>query len=89
MKPRAGTSVLRLAVPLRVLLQRFTFLFLVIGAFSLMMLGKAETVPVERVTVAVVDFVEPIMDTLSRPAATIDAAVQRVRELVKALAGRG
>jgi len=81
-KPRAGTSVLRLAVPLRVLLQRFTFLFLVIGAFALMMLGKAETVPVERVTVAVVDFVAPIMDTLSRPAATIDAAVQRVRELV-------
>ena len=48
MKYRAG-SVLRLAAPFRALTQRSAFLFLIFAAFGLMILGKAETLLIERV----------------------------------------
>jgi len=73
---------LRLAAPLKVLAQRFAFLFLVLSAFALMLLGKADTVLVERVSATVVDVVAPIMDVLSRPVSTINETIDRVRELV-------
>ena len=73
---------MRLAVPLKVLVQRFAFLLLVLSAFALMLLGKAETAMVERVSAAIVDVMAPIMDVLSRPVATINKAVGSVRDLV-------
>ncbi len=82
MKYRAG-SVLRLAVPIRALTQRFAFLFLIVAAFTLMMLGKAETVLVERVRTGVVDVVAPIMDLLSRPTATVAEIVDETRHLAE------
>lgn len=81
MKPRARSSVLRAAAPFRAYAQRFAFLILVFAAFGLMLLGKAETLVVERVSTSVVDFVAPIMDVLSRPAASLNQAVETVREL--------
>ena len=80
MKFRAG-SVLRLAVPFRALTQRFAFLFLLLAAFGLMMLDKAETLMIERVRTSVVDVVAPIMDVLSRPAAKVTAIVDDMRHL--------
>lgn len=74
---------MRLAVPLRALTQRFAFLFLIMTAFGLMLLGKAETVLVERVRTGVVDVVAPILDVLSRPAATVAEAVENVRQLTE------
>lgn len=82
MKYRAG-SVLRLAVPVRALTQRFAFLFLILAAFGLMMLGKAETLLVERVRAGVVDVVAPIMDVMSRPAAKIAEFVHDMRNLTE------
>lgn len=82
MKPRASLPLLRLAVPLKVLVQRFAFMLLVLSAFALMLLGKAETALVERISVAVVDVTAPIMDVLSRPVATINKTVESVRNLV-------
>ena len=41
-------SVHRIAAPVRGLAQRFAFLGLVLAAFGLMMLGKADMVLVER-----------------------------------------
>lgn len=63
------------------LIQRFTILFFVIAAFALMMLGKADAVLVERTRTAIADFAAPILDALSRPAATLDEMVAQVREL--------
>ncbi len=80
--PRAGLPLLRLAVPLKVLFQRFAFLLLVLSAFALMLLSKAETALVERISVTVVDVVAPIMDVMSRPVATINEAVESVREMI-------
>ncbi len=82
MKYRAG-SVLRLAVPFRALTQRFAFLFLILAAFGLMMLGKAETLLIERVRTGVIDVVAPIMDVLSRPAAKVAEFAEDMRHLTE------
>ena len=80
MKYRPG-SVVRLAVPIRALSQRFAFVLMIVVAFGLMLLGKAETVLVERIRAGVVDFVAPIMSLLSRPAATVNDAIEDINEL--------
>ncbi len=70
-----------MAVPFKVLAQRFALLLLLLAAVGLMLVGQAKTVVVDRVSAAVVDIVAPIMDVMSRPAATISQAVDSVREL--------
>ena len=81
MKQRSGPSVLRLAVPIKVLIQRFAFLFLILAAFGLMLLSKAETTAIEKVSNIVVDIFAPLMDGLSQPAAAISDVVYAVRQL--------
>ena len=81
MRYRAG-SVVRLAAPLKVLVQRFAFLLLVASAFALMMLGKGDALIVERFRAGVVDLVAPAMEVLSRPAATVAAVVDETEELI-------
>lgn len=66
---------------LKGLVQRFTFLSFIIAAFALMMLGKADSVLVERSRAAIADFAAPILDALSRPAATVDDFIGQVQEL--------
>lgn len=80
MKYRPG-SVDGLAVPFRALSQRFAFILLILAAFGLMLLGKAETVLVERLRAGVVDFVAPIMNIMARPAATVSDAIDDINEL--------
>lgn len=80
MKQRKG-SVLRLTTPIKVLVQRFAFLALIAATFALMMLGKADVVVLERLRSIAVDAVTPILDGLSRPAATISDLANRVREI--------
>lgn len=80
MKHRAR-SVLGLAMPVRATTQRFAFLFLVLAAFGLMLLGKADTVLVERVRAGIIDVVAPIMDVLSQPAATVAEVVESGQEM--------
>lgn len=68
---------------LKGLLQRFTFLSLVLAAFALMLLGKAETLVVERTRTAIADVAAPILDALSRPAASVDNFIDQVKELLQ------
>ncbi|MEK7838361.1 MAG: rod shape-determining protein MreC, partial [candidate division NC10 bacterium] len=68
---------------MRGLLHRFAYLGLVAGAFALMMLGKVDALLMDRLRVHVVDAVAPIMDALSRPAAAIDNAIVKGRELAR------
>lgn len=77
MKHRAE-SVAKVTVPVRALLNRFALLFLIIAAFAIMLLGKADTLVVERARSSVVDVVAPVMDALSRPIATVSEGVDRV-----------
>lgn len=77
MKHRAE-SVAKVTMPIRALLNRFALLFLIIAAFAIMLLGKADTLVVERARSGVVDVVAPVMDALSRPIATVSEGVDRV-----------
>lgn len=81
MKYRAG-PVIRLAVPLRALTQRFAFLFLIVAAFALMLLGKAENVMMERLRAGILDVVAPILDIASNPVVTVAEAIENVRRLI-------
>jgi rod shape-determining protein MreC len=71
-------SVTKVTVPIRALLNRFALLFLIIAAFAIMLLGKADTLVVERARSSVIDVVAPVMGALSRPIATVSEGVDRV-----------
>ncbi|WP_245593533.1 rod shape-determining protein MreC [Azospirillum halopraeferens] len=72
---------MRLAAPLRALAQRFSFLLLVLVSVALMMTGKVDAVLVDNLRSRVTDAFAPILDALSRPAATAARAVESVVEI--------
>lgn len=80
MKPNQK-PLLRVAAPLRVLAQRFAYLGLVVLSFMAMMIGKADTVVVESMRGVVTDAVTPILNLISRPAATIADTINQAQEL--------
>lgn len=83
MKSRANGSVLRLAAPLRAFAQRFSFALLLMAAFGLMMLGKADTVVIEGVRTRIADAFTPILEALSAPAASAARLIEAADELVR------
>lgn len=66
---------------LRLLAQRFTFASLVLAAFALMMLGKADVLLMERTRMVITDTLTPVLDVISRPAEAIADVVSGVRDL--------
>jgi rod shape-determining protein MreC len=66
---------------LRLLAQRFAFLTLVLASFALMLLGKADTILVERLRVFVDDGLAPVLEVMSRPAAAIASVVNAIHDL--------
>ncbi|WP_083607493.1 rod shape-determining protein MreC [Thalassospira sp. TSL5-1] len=68
----------RIFSPIRTALHRFAFILLIVSCFALMLLGKADTVLIERIRGAAVDLVSPIMSLASRPAASIDDVTSRI-----------
>lgn len=79
MKQHPG-MVGRLAT-LRLLAQRFAFLTLVLASFALMLLGKADTIVVERLRVLIDDGISPVLQVLSRPASAVAGVVNAVHDL--------
>ncbi|MBF0561372.1 MAG: rod shape-determining protein MreC [Alphaproteobacteria bacterium] len=65
----------------RSLIQRFAFLALITTAVGLMLLGKADTLMAERLREVVADAFAPILDVLSRPAASIADLMENIRGL--------
>ena len=78
---RRPASFSRVAQPVRTLWQRFAFTALVLAAFGLMLLGKADIVVVKRLQIAAVDAVAPILEALSHPAAAVSKSVETVISL--------
>ncbi len=76
-------GVLAKLASLKGLIQRFTFLSLIIAAFGLMMLGKADTILIERTRTAIADVAAPILDALSRPASTVEDFIAQIQELAQ------
>ncbi len=71
----------RVASPIKGIAQRFAYLGLVLAAFGLMMLGKADVVVVEQFRAHVTDAVAPILDAVSRPVATVNNVIAQGKEL--------
>jgi len=71
----------RIFSPLRTALHRFAFILLILSAFGLMLLGKADTVLIERIRAASADLVSPVMNIVSRPAASINELTDKIYNL--------
>jgi len=61
---------------------RVGYLGLVLAAFALMLLGKADVVVMERVRASVSDAIAPVLGVLSRPVAALDQVVSDVSTLL-------
>lgn len=79
--PQGPRSINRLALPIRNLVQRFTFMGLILSAVGLMILGKVDVLLMDSVRIHVTDAIAPVLDGLSRPVDSFAKAVQHVREL--------
>jgi rod shape-determining protein MreC len=75
-----GSPVARLAV-VKQLAQRFAFAMLVAASFGLMLLGKADTILIERLRTGANDVLAPLLEAISRPASTMSDFVDNVRNL--------
>ncbi|MEE8189472.1 MAG: rod shape-determining protein MreC [Kiloniellales bacterium] len=78
-KPTGPVS--HITTPIKAWAHRFAFLFLVVAAFGLMLLGKADTVLVERARTAITDAVAPVLELVARPVASLSAVIESVGEL--------
>ena len=78
------TGIVALLQPIRTVLARFAVISLMIVAFGLMLVGKAEVVVVDRARAAVINVTAPILDALSRPIASSVAAYHHVSGLFNA-----
>jgi rod shape-determining protein MreC len=75
-------SIQRVAAPLRALAQRFAFLFLLLAAGTVLMVGKADPQIFDRARIWVTDAFAPLLDAASKPVATGAAIVDEARHLM-------
>ena len=61
--------------------QRFAFGLLIATAFAVMVIGKADTILVERARSLVVDIVTPMLNVLSKPVAAFNDVIADVHEI--------
>jgi rod shape-determining protein MreC len=73
--------LIRLSIPLRQALARLTLPVLIVAAFGLMLLGKADALLAERARMALADATAPIYAALARPLAHVRATVDSVGDL--------
>ena len=78
MKPRPG-SLSRLSTPVKAWLQRFTLFALLAAGLGLMMMDSSDLVSISAMRRAVSDATAPILDMLSRPAETVNQAIETVQ----------
>lgn len=76
------SRVMRYAVPIRVLLNRFAYVFLILAAFALLIMGKAEMPGIERARSATVDALAPVLDVIRRPIDAVHAVIGGFRDVV-------
>jgi rod shape-determining protein MreC len=78
------TGILALLQPIRSVIGRFAVISLMVVAFALMLVGKAEVVVVDRTRAAVINAAAPVLDVLSRPITSATAAYHHVAGLFDA-----
>src|SRR5258708_14744113 len=70
---------MRLAVPVKVIGQRFALPVLVLASVVMIVLGKADALLFERIRVVFADVASPVLDIVSQPVAAVDQLVDRVQ----------
>jgi rod shape-determining protein MreC len=70
---------MRLAVPVKMLSQRFALPVLVFASVVMVVLGKADTLLFERVRVVFADLVSPVLGIVSQPVAAVDQLLDQVQ----------
>lgn len=81
MRPISG-RIGKLAIPLRVLVQRFALLLLIGASIALMIASKGNHGAIERARTAVMDVLTPLLDVVSRPAQAINQFSERATNLL-------
>jgi rod shape-determining protein MreC len=79
-KQRVGSVTL--AVAARNWSQRFAFVLLIVLAFGIMLIGKADTIVVSRARAVVLDMLAPVMNAASRPIASAKDVASQVQKLM-------
>ncbi|MFQ3623489.1 MAG: rod shape-determining protein MreC [Acetobacteraceae bacterium] len=74
--------MIRLSVPLRQTIARLVLPLLIAASFGLMLIGKADTVIVERARAQLADLLVPVYGVLARPIGTARDVVAEVRGLL-------
>ncbi|HWK48208.1 MAG TPA: rod shape-determining protein MreC [Stellaceae bacterium] len=69
-------------VPLKTLAHRFTYSVLIVASLTIIMLGKADVLVIERTRAAVADAFAPALEALSQPASVVTAAIDRVHDVI-------
>jgi rod shape-determining protein MreC len=70
---------MRLAVPIKVVGQRFALPILVLASVAMIVLGKADTLLFERLRAGFADSAAPVLRIISEPVAAVDVVVGEVR----------
>lgn len=76
-----GETFTQTAVSLRAVVQRFSLGLLVLAAVGAMLIGKADTIVVERVRAAVADLVTPVLDAVAKPVAAVNDFVAQLEDV--------
>lgn len=78
---RSTSPAIRLAAPLRAIAQRFSILVFIGASLALIALGRVDNGRVEVVRAHVMDALAPILEALSRPAATAAQLIETVVDI--------
>lgn len=78
---RMPNSTTGVATPLKAWASRAAFIFFLVFAFALMIMGRSDVRIVEQARVAVVDGVAPILDLLTRPIDSLGDMIASAEEL--------
>lgn len=81
MNPRSSDPVVRLAAPLRAFAQRFSVLVFIAASLAVILFGRLDPGRVEVARIHAMDALSPILDVLSRPAATAAQAIESVADI--------
>src|SRR5689334_11782967 len=74
--------LMRISPARRAAIERISFPLLVVISAAMIIVGKADQVVLQSLTLAVMDTAAPALDLLSRPAAVLDGATDRVRSFL-------
>ena len=75
------SALLRIAAPLKSLVQRFMYLGLIGVSASLMLVGKIDAVLIDHLRAQITNVAAPLLSALSRPVSTISDSVSNFLEL--------